>query len=118
MKDVFDLTPEKMLLDLHNPTLYNYDYFKLKISEPLIKYLRSVAAAQSMLKDEKIEKGFYEDWIKGAQKKFDESFDAKNPPVSTECVVLPISDFSEDMRRILEEIKYQETRKRDIAAQK
>ena len=118
LKDVFDLMPETMLLDLHDPTLYIYNYLKLKISEPLIKYLRSAAAAQSMLRDGQIEKDFYEDWIKGAQKKFDESFDAENPPASTEFVVLPISDFSEDMRRILEENKFQETRKRDTDAQK
>lgn len=117
LKDVFELTPGKMSLDLHKPTPYFYDYFTLKISAPLNKYLRSVAAAQSMLKDGNIEKDFYEDWIKGAQQKFNESFDTEKAAESIEFVVLPASDLSDEMIRVLEEDKYQQTRKNDTAAQ-
>ena len=111
LKPFFNLVPSETSFDFHGST-YFYDYFTLKINPKLDKYLRAISKAQNLFQKKELPQEAYKYWVQGAQQEFNESFDKEDKELK-EFVVLPVSNLSKEMLRILEEDKFQEMRKQN-----
>lgn len=110
LKSMFRLVPKEITVDLRDEYL-TYTYLNLLISPALDKYLHSITNAERLWKLNEIPQSGYEHWLKGARQEFNETFNNGEKVEPIKYIVLPVSDISEEMIRVIEEEKYAERKK-------